>query len=66
MSRTLKDRPYRLGGDRHRYVIADCHNQHGKFKRLMSRLARRELGREFKKDMDGAPKKSKWMWFYFD
>ena len=31
MSRTLKDRPWRLGGDRHKWVIVADHGAHGKF-----------------------------------
>lgn len=30
MSRTYKDKPYSLGGSRHKWYIADNHNIHGK------------------------------------
>lgn len=66
MSRTHKDRPWRLGGDRHKWFCTDNHGQHGRFTKIMSRLARRELDREFRDDPDCAPKKSKWWHMYFD
>lgn len=29
MSRTYKDKPYSLGGSRHKWYTADNHNSHG-------------------------------------
>lgn len=66
MSRTHKDKPYRLGGDRHRWYCCDNHGSHGKFTRLMSRLARRDLNRSFLDDPDSAVSKSRREYEYFD
>ena len=52
MSRTYKDRPYKLGGDRHRYNCVSNHNSHGKFTRLMRRLARKDLNRQLQQTGD--------------
>ncbi len=64
MSRTYKDKPYSLGGSRHKWYTADNHNSHGKFTRLMSRLARRELDRSVSNGE--LIKKSKFGYYYFD
>lgn len=56
MSRTYKDRPYRLGGDRHKYNCVNNHGSHGKFTRLMRRLARKDLNRKFQQTGDLIPK----------
>lgn len=66
MSRTWKDRPYRLGGDRHRWYCVDNHGSHGKFTTLMRRLTRRFLKQELDRDPDSAAKKSPHQKEYFD
>lgn len=66
MSRTWKDRPYRLGGKRRKWFIVGNHWTHGRFTKLMRRLARRDLGRAFKADPDSAPRRSKHQKQYFD
>lgn len=65
MSRTYKDKPYSLGGSRHKWYIADNLNSHGKFTRLMSRLARRELDRSVFTN-GKLIKKSKFSYYYSD
>lgn len=52
MSRTYKDRPYKLGGDRHKYYCISNHGSHGKFTRLMRRLARKDLNRQLQQTGD--------------
>jgi len=52
MSRTYKDRPYKLGGDRHKYYCVSNHGSHGKFTRLMRRLARKDLNRQLQQTGD--------------
>lgn len=66
MSRTFKDRPYKYGGDRHKYFCCNNHGSHGKFVRLMSRLRRRHLQRSMQADPDMAEKRSHWRYLYFD
>lgn len=66
MSRTWKDRPYRLGGKRHKYYIANSHGSHGKFTRLMRRLTRAFLKREVRMDPDSAQEKSHYQKDYYD
>ena len=67
MSRTWKDRPYRLGGNRHgRYCCVSNHGSHGKFTRLMRRLTRAFLKREVRMDPDSAQEKSHYQKDYYD
>lgn len=66
MSRTWKDKPYRLGGDRHKYFCVSNHGSHGKFTKLMRRLTRAFLRREMIRDPDSAAKKSYRQKEYFD
>lgn len=66
MSRTWKDKPYRLGGDRHKYFCVNNHGSHGKFTRLMRRLTRAFLRQEMQRDPDSAAKRSPWQKEYFD
>lgn len=66
MSRTFKDRPYRLGEKRHRWLCVQRHYSHGKFTKLMRRLARAYLSREFRRDPDCAPKRSVYEHLYYD
>lgn len=65
MSRTYKDRPYRLGGKQHRYICCNCHGAHGKFTRLMRRLRRRAEMRELRMNGD-VPPKTYHRYMYFD
>lgn len=66
MSRTWKDRPWRLGGNRHRYYCVSNHGSHGKFTRLMRRLTRAFLKRSLQSDPDLAEKRSYRERMYFD
>ena len=66
MSRTWKDRPWRLGGNRHRYYCVSNHGSHGKFTRLMRKLTRAFLRQEMQRDPDSAAKRSPWQKEYFD
>lgn len=66
MSRTWKDKPWRLGGNRHRYYCVSNHGSHGKFTRLMRRLTRAFLKREVWRDPDSAQEKSHYQKDYYD
>lgn len=66
MSRTWKDRPWRLGGSQHRYFCVNNHGSHGKFTRLMRRLTRAFLKREVRMDPDSAQEKSPYQKEYYD
>lgn len=65
MSRTYKDRPYKLGGDRHKYYCISNHGSHGKFTRLMRRLARKDLNRQLQQTGD-LISKSRYQKEYYD
>lgn len=65
MSRTYKDRPYKLGGDRHKYYCVSNHGSHGKFTRLMRRLARKDLNRQLQQTGD-LISKSRYQKEYYD
>lgn len=65
MARTFKDRPWRLGGDRHKYVIVANHGRHGKFTTSMRRARRREEKQLLNYGGD-VPPKSKFRYLYFD
>lgn len=65
MSRTYKDRPYKLGGDRHKYYCVNNHSSHGKFTRLMRRLARKDLNRQLQQTGD-LISKSRYQKEYYD
>lgn len=66
MSRTLKDRPWRLGGDRHKWVIVANHGAHGKFTTEMRRARRREEKQLLAGGEERMPRKSRWRYMYFD
>lgn len=66
MSRTLKDRPWRLGGDRHKWVIVANHGAHGKFTTEMRRARRREENQLLADGEKRMPRKSRWRYMYFD
>lgn len=66
MSRTWKDMPRRLGGNQHRYFCVNSHGSHGKFTRLMRRLARRFFDREVRRDPETAEKRNYHEKMYFD
>ena len=65
MSRTYKDRPWRLGGNRHRWFIVANHGAHGKFTRLMRRRRRAEEREELSRNGE-VPPRSRWRYEYFD
>lgn len=65
MSRTRKDRPWRLGGQRHRYYVSGEHGQHARFKRAMKRMRRRYCDRWVMRH-DDVPGKSWHQYMYFD
>ena len=50
MSRTYKDRPWRLGGDRHKWFTVSNHGSHGSFTRMCRRLVRRSLDRHLTRE----------------
>ncbi len=66
MSRTKKDRPWRLGGDRHKWHIVANHGAHGKFTTAMRRLRRREEMALLASGEERMPPKSRWRYEYFD
>lgn len=66
MSRTWKDRPYSLGGDRHKWCIVSNHGSHGKFTKLMRRLRRAFLKREVRDNPDEAATRTPYDRMYFD
>lgn len=65
MSRTAKDRPWHLGGQRHKWHICANHGAHGKFATAMRRARRRQERRELRKTGD-PHRKSRWRYYWFD
>jgi len=65
MSRTYKDRPYHLGGNRHKWYVVSNHGSHGKFTREMRRAVRADLKNQFVRSEDLITK-SKYRHLYFD
>ncbi len=65
MSRARKDKPWRLGGNNHKWWIAANHGAHGKFARQMRRAARRDFDAQVKID-EKPHRKSKYNYEYFD
>lgn len=65
MGKTWKDRPWRLGGNRHKWYIASHHGEHGKFTRLMRRRRRHEEAL-YLKDHGEVPRRSRFRYEYFD
>ena len=63
MSRTYKDKPYHLGGQRHKYYCSP--NGHAAFTRFARRQARHDLNRQFKSTGE-LILKSRWDYIYFD
>ncbi|MDO5358724.1 MAG: hypothetical protein Q4E80_05010 [Slackia faecicanis] len=66
MSRTRKDRPWRLGGDRHKWVTAANHGAHGKFTAMMRRKRRREENLLVRSGEERPSPRSRWRYEYFD
>lgn len=54
MSRTRKDRPYELGGQRHRYYASE--KGHAKFTRSCRRIARAKAETALRKGAEPEPK----------
>lgn len=65
MSRTWKDRPYRLGGSRHRWLCCDSGRTHAQFVRIMSRLRRRAEMESLRRHGE-VPKRTRHRYKYFD
>ncbi len=65
MSRTYKDKPWKLGGNNHKWRIVANHGAHGKFTRQMRRAARRDLNAQVKAGQE-PHRKSKHNYEYFD
>lgn len=65
MSRTHKDKPWRLGGNKHKWWIAANHGAHGKFTRQMRRAARRCSNAQVRQG-ETPYRKSKFNYEYFD
>ena len=53
MSRTYKDAPYELGGQRHKYAVGETH--HAWFTRHCRRVARKLAKRALKKGEEPQP-----------
>lgn len=66
MSRTYKDKPYHLGGQRHKYYVVNNHGSHGKFTKEMRRKTRSDLKNQLLKHGDLIVIKSKYQTEYFD
>lgn len=66
MSRTCKDRPWRLGGDRHAWVTTSNHGAHAKFTAAMRRKRRREENLMVKMGEEKLSPRSRWRYKYFD
>mgnify|MGYP006934868302 CR=1 FL=1 len=66
MSRTRKDRPWHLGGDRHAWVTVSNHGAHAKFTTAMRRKRRREENLVVKMGEEKPSPRSRWRYEYFD
>lgn len=65
MSRTFKDKPYHLGGQRHKYVVVNNHGSHGKWTKEKRQATRADLKRQFERTGELITK-SKYQKEYFD
>ena len=65
MSRTWKDKPYHLGGQKHKYYVVNNHGSHGKWTKEMRRKVRNDLKSQCLRFQD-LIKKSKYRYEYFD
>ncbi len=66
MSRTHKDRPWRLGGDRHKWMTAANHRAHSKFTAAMRRKRRRKESPLVRNGEEKPSPRSRWRHEYFD
>lgn len=66
MSRTEKDKPWRCGGNRHKWVIASRTGNHGRFTRRMRRRRRYAEKRELQITGERPSTKSKLRYVWFD
>lgn len=63
MSNTYKDKPERLGGQKHKYCCGS--KNHGRFTRDMRRQTRHDLNRQFARTGELITK-SRWQYAYYD
>ena len=53
MSRTVKDRPWSLGGDKHKYWVTPT--GHAKFTRQCHQMARTQAKRDLRRGVEPSP-----------
>lgn len=65
MGKTHKDRPWRLGGHRHKWCICANHGAHGKFTTSRRRARRREEESDLRRYGEVSPR-SRFRYEWFD